>query len=45
MKTLLVFVLLIAITFSLFSDDSAVVKLTEKNFKKLVLESDEFWLV
>lgn len=39
MKTIVILTLLIALSFSLFSDDSAVVKLTEKNFKSLVLDS------
>lgn len=43
-KTLVV-CLLFASTLCLFSEDSAVVKLTESNFKSLVLESEELWLV
>lgn len=30
---------------ALYHDDSPVFKLTEKNFKSSVLESDEFWFV
>lgn len=39
MKAFIFFTLLLSVSFSLFDDNSAVVKLTEKNFKSLVLES------
>ena len=44
-KQTLIITLLLASTFALFSDDSAVFKLTAKNFKDLVVNSDDFWLV
>lgn len=37
--------LLIALGCCLYDENSAVVKLTERNFKDLVLMSDEYWLV
>lgn len=43
-KTILLFLLVVS-AFSLFKDDSAVFKLTAKNFQSTVLDSDEFWLV
>jgi len=45
MKQSIIVALLLVSTLTLFSDDSAVFKLTTKNFKSAVLESDEFWLV
>ena len=44
-KFLLVFVLCLASAVALFSDDSAVFRLTANNFKDEVVNSDEFWLV
>ena len=44
-KQILVAFVLVVSTFALFSDDSAVFKLTAKNFKTEVVNSDEFWLV
>lgn len=37
--------LLLSAVACLFKDDGPVVKLTSKNFKSLVLGSDELWLV
>ncbi len=37
--------LLVVSTVALFKDDSAVFKLTAKNFQSTVVDSDEFWLV
>ncbi len=42
---MLVLFSVITIASCLFSDDSAVTKLTARNFKDLVLESNEMWLV
>jgi hypothetical protein len=44
-KKLILLLLLVISTFALFKDDSAVFKLTAKNFEAEVLDSDEFWLV
>lgn len=44
LKVFLAFLLVVS-TLCLFSDDSAVYKLTANNFKSTVLEGDEFWLV
>ena len=44
-KQLLVITLLSFSAFALFSDDSAVFRLTAKNFKDEVVHSDDFWLV
>lgn len=44
-KSLIIVLLLVVSCLSLFADDSAVLKLTAKNFEREVLESDEFWLV
>lgn len=45
MKKIFIGLLLLASTLALFDNDSPVFKLTESNFKKSVLESDEFWFV
>lgn len=37
--------LYISSTFTLYSSDSKVVHLTDANFKKMVLDSDELWMV
>jgi hypothetical protein len=44
-KTLLLVLLLVVSATALFKDDSAVFKLTTKNFQSQVLDSDDFWLV
>jgi hypothetical protein len=44
-KELLVVLLCLSSAFALFKDDSAVFRLTAKNFKEEVVNSDEFWLV
>jgi hypothetical protein len=44
-KSLLLVFLLVVSTLSLFADDSAVFKLTAKNFQDEVLDSEDFWLV
>lgn len=44
-KRILLLFLLIFSSVCLFKDDSAVFKLTAKNFQSTVLDSDEFWLV
>lgn len=44
-KKIILFLLLVVSTMALFKDDSAVFKLTAKNFQSTVLDSDEFWLV
>lgn len=42
----IIFAFLLAFSvLALYGDDSAVVRLTAKNFKDLVINSDEFWLV
>ena len=45
MKQILFVLLCLVSTLALFKDDSTVVKLTAKNFKDLVINSDDFWLV
>lgn len=40
-----VFFSLVTTSLALYSENSPVVKLTKENFDKLVLQSDEFWLV
>jgi hypothetical protein len=45
MKKIFIGLLLLVSTLALFDNDSPVFKLTESNFKKSVLESDEFWFV
>jgi hypothetical protein len=45
MKKIFIGLLMLASTLALFDNDSPVFKLTESNFKKSVLESDEFWFV
>lgn len=45
MKTIILLTILFGLSLCLFDDNSAVVKLTEKNFKSLVLDSEELWLV
>jgi len=46
MSKRIVFAFLLGISvLALYGDDSAVVRLTAKNFKDLVINSDEFWLV
>ena len=45
MKQYLIVLLCLSSALALFSDDSTVVKLTASNFKDLVLNSDDFWLV
>lgn len=44
-KKILVVFFCIASALALFSDDSTVFKLTAKNFKDQVINSDDFWLV
>ncbi len=44
-KAILLLFLLVVSSLALFSDDSAVFKLTANNFQSTVLDSDEFWLV
>lgn len=45
MNRLVVCLFLAAAVLAQFSPDSAVVTLTVKNFKELVINSDVFWLV
>lgn len=44
-KQIFIALLLVASSLALFSDDSAVFRLTAKNFKEEVVNSDDFWLV
>jgi hypothetical protein len=44
-KKLFLLLLFVVSTLALFNDDSAVFKLTAKNFQSSVVDSDEFWLV
>jgi hypothetical protein len=45
MSKVFVLFLLLSLAFGLYEDGSPVFKLTESNFKKSVLDSDEFWFV
>lgn len=45
MRALLVMASLMLLSSCLFSDTSAVIKLNSENFDRLVLESDEVWMV
>lgn len=40
-----ILILLVSQIFSLFDSNSKVVKLTKDNFDKLVLKSNELWLI
>lgn len=44
-KKLFLLLLFVVSTAALFNDDSAVFKLTAKNFQSTVVDSDEFWLI
>ena len=44
-QVILSFFAIVTVTVALYADDSAVFKLTEGNFKKEVLETDDIWLV
>lgn len=45
MTRILVALLLLGSALAMYENDSPVFKLTEANFKKSVLDSDEFWFV
>ena len=45
MKTALLVLLCLGSTLALFGEDSKVVTLTAANFKDLVVNNDDFWLV